>query len=208
VNPLRHVAVGGLLGLMLAGGCGSATEPIQKGRPMTTQTETRSVTMKGQPLTLAGNDVQVGQKAPDATLAGNDLKPVSLGSFRGKVVILSAVPSLDTSVCSRETHRFNEEAAALSDDIAILTISMDLPFAQKRWCGAEGITKVTTLSDYKDASFGKSYGVLLPDLRLLARAVFVVDREGIVRYKQVVPEIAQEPDYEAVLNAARKLAAK
>lgn len=174
---------------------------------MTTQTEARTVTMKGQPVALAGQDVQVGQRAPEATLTGNDMKPVTLSSFRGKVVILSAVPSLDTSVCSLETHRFNEEAANLTDGIVILTISMDLPFAQKRWCGAEGVQKVLTLSDHKDAAFGRAYGVLIPDLRLLARAVFVVDPDGIVRYKQIVPEIAKEPDYGAALSAARKLAA-
>lgn len=171
---------------------------------MTTATA-RTVTMKGQPLALEGNDVQVGQKAPDVTLHSNDLKEVKLSSFRGKVVILSAVPSLDTSVCSRETHRFNEEAALLGDDIVIVTISTDLPFAQKRWCGVEGIDKVVTLSDHKDAAFGKAYGVLLPDLRLLARAVLVVDQGGTIRYKQVVPEVSQEPDYNAVLTAARKL---
>lgn len=174
---------------------------------MTTATA-RTVTMKGQPLPLEGHDVQVGQRAPDVTLQSNDLKDVALSSFRGKVAILSAVPSLDTSVCSRETHRFNQEADQLGDDVAIVTISMDLPFAQKRWCGAEGVKKVVTLSDHKDAGFGRSYGVLLPSLRLLARAVFVVDRDGTIRYKQIVPEIGQEPDYAAVLAAVKTLTSR
>lgn len=214
MNEIRVGAVlAGMLGLAMAAGCNTPDNPTPRGNPlaqegntMVTQPEARSVTMKGQRMSLAGADLAVGQQAPDAALSGNDMKEVKLSSYRGKVVILSSVPSLDTPVCSRETHRFNQEAAGLGDNIAILTISMDLPFAQKRWCGAEGVDKVVTLSDHKDASFGKAYGVLMPDIRLLARALFVVDRAGVVRYKQVVPEISQEPDYEPVLAAARKLA--
>jgi thiol peroxidase len=115
------------------------------------------------------------------------------------------VPSLDTSVCDLETRKFNEKAAQLGSDVVVLTISMDLPFAQTRWCGAAGIKNVQTLSDYRDASFGNAYGVLIKDLRLLARAVFVVDKKGVVRYLQIVPEIATEPDYDAVLKAAKEL---
>jgi thiol peroxidase len=167
---------------------------------------TEMVTMKGNPLTLVGNEVKVGDEAPEFEVLSNNLSPVRLSSFRGKVCIVSSVPSLDTPVCDTETRRFNEEAQKLSSDVAILTISMDLPFAQKRWCGAAGVTGVQTLSDHRDASFGTAYGVLIKELRLLARAVFVVDRNGVVQYVQLVKEITQEPDYEAVLTAVRKLA--
>lgn len=167
---------------------------------------TGNVTMKGNPLTLLGNEVKVGDVAPDFEVLSNDLSPVTLSSFRGKVCIVSSVPSLDTPVCDTETRRFNEEAGRLSSDVAVLTISMDLPFAQKRWCGAARITRVQTLSDHRDASFGTSYGVLIKELRLLARAVFVVDRNGIVQHVQIVNEITQEPDYDAVLTAVSKLA--
>ncbi len=163
------------------------------------------VTMKGNPVTLLGGTIKAGQKAPDFEVVANDLSPVKLSSFAGKTLIISSVPSLDTSVCDMETRRFNEEAGKLGKDVVILTISMDLPFAQKRWCGAAGVKNVQTLSDHRDASFGKAYGVLIKDLRLLARAVFVVDKTGIVRYVQIVPEIATEPDYDAVLNAVKKL---
>ena len=162
------------------------------------------VTMKGNPLTLVGNEITLGEKAPEFVAMSNDLSPVSLSSFRGKVCILSAVPSLDTSVCDRETRRFNEEAAGLGPDVQILTLSMDLPFAQKRWCGAAGITRVQTLSDHREAAFGTAYGVLIKELRLLARAVFVVDANGVIRHIQLVNELTQEPDYGAVLEAAKK----
>jgi thiol peroxidase len=163
------------------------------------------ITMKGNPLTLAGKALKVGDRAPDFGVLDNNLSPVSLGAYKGKVCIISAVPSLDTPVCDMETRRFNEEAANLSKDIVILTVSMDLPFAQKRWCGAAGVDKVITLSDHKDASFGAAYGVLIKELRLLARAVFVVDRKGVIQYIEVVKEVTQEPNYEAALQAARKL---
>ena len=166
---------------------------------------TGKVTMKGNPLTLLGNEVNVGDVAPDFAVLSNDLSPVTLSSFRGKVCIVSSVPSLDTPVCDTETRRFNQEAGRLSSDVAVLVISMDLPFAQKRWCGAAGVTRVQTLSDHRDASFGTSYGVLIKELRLLARAVFVVDRNGIVQYVQLVKEITQEPDYDAVLAAVTRL---
>lgn len=163
--------------------------------------DNESVTLGGKPMVLTGNTVRVGDRAPDFTVTSNDMKPVSLSDYPGKTLILSAVTSLDTDVCDTETRRFNREASGLSGDIEILTISMDLPFAQKRWCAAAGIDRVTTLSDYKDASFGKAYGVLIGDLRLLARAVFIVDKDGIIRYRQLVPEISQEPDYADVLAA-------
>jgi thiol peroxidase len=163
------------------------------------------VTFKGNPLTLLGGAVKVGSPAPDFTALNTDLEPVRLSSYRGKVVIISAVASLDTPVCDAETHRFNEEAGQLGQDIVVLTLSMDLPFAQKRWCAAEGIANVVTLSDHRDAEFGRAYGVLIKELRLLARAVFVVDREGVVRYVQIVPELTHEPDYAPVLQAAKAL---
>jgi len=135
----------------------------------------------------------------------NDLNEVSLSAFQGKTLILSAVPSLDTSVCDIETRRFNEEAAKLGPNVQVVTISMDLPFAQKRWCAAAGVDRVQTLSDHRDASFGTSYGVLMKGSRLLARTVFVVDGKGIIRYIQIVPEVTQELDYDDVLKAVAGL---
>lgn len=164
------------------------------------------ITMKGSPLTLIGGEIEVGDKAPDFVVIDNDLKPVRFSSYAGKIVVISAVPSLDTPVCDMETRRFNDEAGRLSDDVVILTISMDLPFAQKRWCGAAGVDRVVTLSDYREAEFGKAYGALIKELRLLARMVFVVDRSGVVRYVQTVKELTQEPDYDAILAAVRALA--
>ena len=164
-----------------------------------------AITMRGNPLTLVGNEPKVGDAAPDFEVLDNDLSPVGLSSFRGKVCIISSVPSLDTPVCDMETRRFNDEAGKLGPDVSILTISMDLPFAQKRWCGAAGVDKVITLSDHREAAFGTAYGVLIKELRLLARAVFVVDREGIIQYVQLVKEVSEEPDYDAVLDAVKKL---
>ena len=163
------------------------------------------VTMKGNPVTLVGDEVGVGQPAPEVELVANDLSAVKLSSFRGKVCILTSVPSLDTPVCDIETRRFNEEAHALGDGVVVVAVSMDLPFAQARWCGAAGAQNVQTLSDHRAATFGTSYGVLIKGLRLLARAVFVLDKDGIVRYQELVPEITAEPDHEAALQAAREL---
>jgi len=166
---------------------------------------TGKITMQGNPLTLLGKELKVGDKAPDFELLDNDLKSVNLSAFRNKVLVISSVPSLDTPVCDMETRRFNEEAGKLGDKVTVLTISMDLPFAQKRWCGAAGVERVTTLSDHRDAKFGEAYGVLIKGLRLLARAVFVVDKNGVVQYIQLVKEVTKEPDYEAVINAVKKL---
>ena len=165
----------------------------------------RTVTMKGSPLTLVGNEVKVGQPAPDFEVIANDMSSVKLSSFKGKVCIICSVPSLDTSVCDIETRRFNEEAGKLGNDVVVLTISMDLPFAQKRWCGAADVKNVQTLSDHRDASFGKGYGVLIKELRLLARAVFVLNKDGTIRYIQIVNELASEPDYKAALKAVKGL---
>lgn len=163
------------------------------------------VTMRGNPVTLLGEEIKVGSQTPDFAVVGTDLKPVAFLSFRGKVCIISSVPSLDTPVCDMSTRRFNQEAAALGSDVEILTISMDLPFAQARWCGAAGVDRVKTFSDHRDASFGAAFGVLIKDLRLLTRAVFVVDRSGTLQYSEIVKEIANEPNYEAALAAAKKL---
>ncbi len=159
------------------------------------------ITMKGKPLTLVGQEVKVGDPAPDFEVVSTELIPFRFSSLQNRVCVLSSVPSLDTPVCDIETRRFNEEAARLGSDVALLTISMDLPFAQKRWCGAAGVERVKTYSDHRDASFGLAYGVLIKELRLLARAVFVVDKAGKVRHVQLVPELASEPDYDAVLAA-------
>jgi len=164
------------------------------------------ITFQGSPLTLLGNEVKVGQKAPEAEVVANDLsivKPSALGL--GKVCILSSVPSLDTPVCDIQTRRFNEEIGKLGDRAAVLTVSMDLPFAQKRWCGAAGVKNVQTLSDHRAAAFGQAYGLLIKDLRLLARAVFVLDKQGTIRYVELVREVTSEPNYQAALEAARRL---
>jgi thiol peroxidase len=161
--------------------------------------------MHGNPLTLMGTEVKTGDTAPDATLLDNDLNPVDISSYRGKICVISSVPSFDTSVCDLETRRFNQEAENLGEDVAILTVSMDLPFAQKRWCGAAGVESVATLSDHRDASFGNSYGMLIKELRLLARAVFILDREGIIKYIQVVNELSEEPDYDEIIEEIKKL---
>ncbi|MBT3180887.1 MAG: thiol peroxidase [Deltaproteobacteria bacterium] len=163
------------------------------------------ITFQGNPLTLVGDLVQVGQNAPDVELTDNELKPFNLSSLRGKVCILSSVPSLDTPVCDTETRRFNQEIENLESDVHCLTVSMDLPFAQARWCGAADIKSVQTLSDYRAAAFGTAYGLLIKELHLLARAVMLVDREGAIRYVQLVKEMTQEPNYDEVMNEVKKL---
>lgn len=163
------------------------------------------VTFKGNPLTLVGDEVKVGQRAPDFVAIDNNLAPVRFSSYHGKTCIISSVISLDTPVCDIQTRKFNEEASRLGQEVAILTLSMDLPFAQKRWCGAAGVDKIRTLSDHRDASFGTSYGVLIKELRLLARAVFILDRKGVLQYQQVVKEVTNEPDYDAVLKELKKI---
>jgi len=164
-----------------------------------------AVTFKGQPLTLTGEAPALGAPAPDFTVLDNELNEVKLSEQRGKKVVLVAVPSLDTGVCDIEAQRFNKEAASLGSDVAVLVISMDLPFAQARWCGATGAENVQTLSDHRDASFGRAYGLLIKELRLLARTVLIVDAEGVLRYRQLVEEVTNEPDYEAVLTALGEL---
>jgi thiol peroxidase len=168
------------------------------------------VTFKGTPVTLAGEEVQVGQRAPDFTATDNALQTARLSDARGKVLILSAIPSLDTPVCDTETRRFNQEAASLGSGIEIWTVSMDLPFAQKRWCGSAACNHVKTLSDFRERSFGPAYGVQVKDgplAMLFARAVFVVGKDGIVKHAEYVKDITNEPNYAEALEAARKAAA-
>jgi thioredoxin-dependent peroxiredoxin len=166
-----------------------------------------AVTMRGNPLTLVGPEIKAGQKAPAFTAVGKGMAPVTLDQFKGKVKIIAAIPSIDTPVCDAETRRFNEEASKLPGDVQILTISMDLPFAQARWCGAAGVDKVTTISDWRAAEFGQKYGALIKELHLLARAVFVLDKNDNVVYAEYVKEVANQPNFEAALEAARKAAA-
>lgn len=163
------------------------------------------VTFGGNPVTLVGTPIKQGDEAPDFTVQDNGLNPKKLSDYEGKVRILSVFPSVDTSVCSRQNKRFNQEAANLDSNMVILALSNDLPFALNRFCDAEGIDQVVTLSDHKDVDFGTKYGFLIEELRLLARGVVVVDQNNIVRYVEYVPEIGNEPDYEAALNAARQL---
>ncbi|WP_394185752.1 thiol peroxidase [Metabacillus halosaccharovorans] len=161
-----------------------------------------SITFKNNPVTLIGNEVNVGDQAPDFTVLSNDLSPVTLANSKGKVRIISVVPSIDTGVCDAQTRRFNEDASNLSN-VEVLTISMDLPFAQKRWCASNGLENVQTLSDHRDASFGEAYGVLIKELRLLARSVFVVDSNDKVKYVEYVSEATNHPNYEAAIEAAK-----
>jgi thiol peroxidase len=168
-----------------------------------------AVTLRGSPLTLVGPEIKPGQTAPDFAVVDNALQTVRLADARGKVLILSSVPSLDTPVCDTETRRFNEEASKLGGDVEVWTISMDLPFAQKRWCGAAGVSRVRTLSDFRDRAFGRGYGVLVKDGPIAgvdARAVFVVGRDGRLKHVEYVKEIASEPNYEAALQAAGEAA--
>ncbi|WP_153123920.1 thiol peroxidase [Peribacillus tepidiphilus] len=162
-----------------------------------------SITFKNQPVTLLGKEVKVGDQAPDFKVLANDLSEVTLADTKGFVRLISVVPSIDTGVCDAQTRRFNEAAAQL-DNVKVLTISVDLPFAQKRWCAAAGLENVQTLSDHRDLSFGEAYGVHIKELRLLARAVFVVDSNDKVTYVEYVSEATNHPDYEAAINAAKE----
>lgn len=162
------------------------------------------VTFQNNPVTLIGEAVQVGDKAPNFTVLANDLSAVTLDDSKGKVRLISVVPSLDTGVCAAQTRKFNEEAAALGDDVRVLTISVDLPFAQARWCGAEGIDAVQTLSDHKDLSFGNAYGIVIEELRLLARAVFVVNQNDEIVYVEYVPEVTDHPNYDEAISAVNE----
>ncbi len=162
-------------------------------------------TFKGNPMTLVGQPVKAGDPAPDFRVVDNGLQPVTLASSAGKVRLITVVPSLDTPVCDTMTRTFNQQAAQLPDSVAVYTISLDLPFAQKRWCGNAGIARVQTLSDYQERSFVLNYGLLIKELKLAARAVLVVDARDRVSYLQIVPEVTAEPDYTAALAAVQSL---
>ena len=161
--------------------------------------------VKGHPLTVLGEKLAAGDPAPGATLIANNWAPVDLADWVGMVRLISVVPSLDTSVCDAQTRRFNEEAAGLGEDVVVLTISTDLPPAQKRWCGAAGVGRVITLSDHKEMAFAQAYGTYVKEQRLEQRAVFVVDRDGTIQYAEYVPDMSQQPNYEASLTVARAL---
>lgn len=162
-------------------------------------------TMKGNPMTLVGPELKAGDKAPDFTVLDQAMAPKSLKDFEGKFKVISVTPSLDTPVCDLQIHWFNEDAANQPADVAVLNISMDLPFAIRRFCATGGIDRTEALSDHRDASFGTNWGVLMKELRLLARSIFVVDKENVIRYVQIVPEQTTEPDYEAALTALKAL---
>jgi thiol peroxidase len=165
---------------------------------------TGKITSKGNPLTLLGETIQVGDKAPDFTVVGLGLEPVKLSDYDGKVRVLAIYPSIDTGVCQAQNRRFNAEAKNLGDAV-ILSISCDLPFAQKRFCAAEGLDNVITLSDHKDVDFGTKYGFLIKELRLLARGTVAIDKEGVVRFVEYVPEVSTEPDYDSALKVVKEL---
>ena len=162
-------------------------------------------TMKGNPMSLVGPELKPGDKAPDFTVLDQTMAPKTLKDFEGKFKVISVTPSLDTPVCDLQIHWFNEDAANQPQDVAVLNISMDLPFAIKRFCATGGIDKAMALSDHRDASFGTNWGVLMKELRLLARSIFIVDKENVIRYVQIVPEQTAEPDYEAALKALKEL---
>lgn len=161
------------------------------------------ITFKGNPLTLIGAEVKVGDKAPDFKVLAKDLSEVTLASTKGKTRLISVVPSLDTPVCELQTVRFNKEASSLPANVAVITVSMDLPFAQTRFCGAQNADKITALSDHRDASFGKNYGVLIKELRLLARAIFVIGADDKIQYAEIVKEVTSHPDYDKALNVLK-----
>ena len=163
------------------------------------------ITFAGGPLTLVGPEIKVGQQAPDFTVLNNELQPKTLADFEGKIKVISVVPSLDTGVCDAQTRWFNQDDTKLSDDVVVLTVSMDLPFAQARWCGAAGVENVITLSDHKDASFGQNYGFLIEELRLLARGVVVIDKNDKVTYVEMVPEVTNSVNFDGVIEAVKEL---
>jgi thiol peroxidase len=163
------------------------------------------VTFKGNPLTLIGSELKIGDKASDFTVLDGDLKEVRLKDFSGKIRIISVTPSLDTPVCDMQARKFNQEATNLPDDIVVLNISMDLPFAISRFCATAGIDRVKAFSDHRDASFGSAYGVLIKELRLLSRSIFIVDKDDVIKFVEIVPELTNEPDYDKALEVVKKI---
>lgn len=170
-----------------------------------TQERTGVAAFKGNPITLIGPELQVGDKAPAFTISKNLLEQASLSDYAGQIKLISVVPSLDTGVCDAQTRRFNEAASELGEDVVILTISADLPFAQARWCGAAGVDRVVTLSDYRDNSFGKAYGVLIKEFVIDMRAIFVIDRDDVIRYVEYLPEMSEHPNYDQAIAAVKEL---
>lgn len=170
-----------------------------------TQERTGVATFKGTPITLVGPELKAGEPAPSFVVSKNLLEDASLSDYAGKIKLISVVPSLDTGVCDAQTRRFNSEAAELGDDVVILTISTDLPFAQARWCGAAGIDRVITLSDHKSTAFGQAYGVLIKEFRLDMRSIFVVDKNDTLAYVEYLGEMTEHPDYEAAIAAVKAL---
>ncbi len=162
------------------------------------------VTFAGNAVTIAGNPLKVGDVAPDFTCVGPDLKPISLSDFKGKNIVLAVYPSIDTGICALQNKRFNKIATE-HNNVVVLSISLDLPFAQKRFCAAEGLNNIHTLSDYRDREFGLKYGFLINELKLLTRATVVIDSKGIIRYLEYVPEVTTEPDYDKALSAINAL---
>ncbi|KZS44080.1 2-Cys peroxiredoxin [Paenibacillus glucanolyticus] len=169
------------------------------------QERSGAATFKGNPITLIGPQLKAGDNAPDFTVSKNLLEDASLKDFAGKIKLISVVPSLDTGVCDAQTRRFNEEAAGLGDDVVVLTVSADLPFAQARWCGAAGVDRVVTLSDYKSRSFGEAYGVLIKEFQLDMRSIFVVDANDKIAYVEYLGEMTEHPNYEAAVEAVKSL---
>jgi thiol peroxidase len=165
----------------------------------------RKVMMKGNSLTLTGQEIAVGSKAPDFTVLDADHKEVSLSDFAGMIKVISVAHSLDTSVCDLQLRRFNSEAAKLPGDAVVLNITMDLPFAIARFCTAASIDKAKVLSDHRHASFGTAFGVLIKEQRLLARSIFILDKDNVLQYKDIVPEQSKEPDYDKAMDAVRKI---
>ena len=166
--------------------------------------DNQGITMKGKPVTLLGTKAYIGEMAPDFTGIDSNMKEVKLSDFKGKVVVLSVFLSVDTKVCAAQTRRFNEEASGLGKDVVVLTLSKDLPFALERFCAAEGIDRIYTLSDYRESEFGMNYGFLIKENKLLARGVVVIDKDGKITYVQYVKDISQEPDYKAAIAAVKQ----
>jgi thiol peroxidase len=163
------------------------------------------VTLKGKPLTLLGQELKVGDKAPEFQVIDKSMNPVKLSDFKGKTILISVTPSVDTSVCDLQAKRFNKMATEVSKDVVILNISVDLPYALTRWCAATGSDQIKTLSDHRDLDFGIKYGLVIKEMMLLFRSVWIIDKNGIIQYIQIVPEFVNEPDYEDAFNALKKL---
>ncbi len=169
------------------------------------QERTGVATLKGNPITLIGPALNIGDQAPNFTVNKSLVDEATLDSFAGKIKLVSVVPSLDTGVCDLQTKRFNEEAANLGENVVVLTVSVDLPFAQSRWCGVAGVERVVTLSDYKNLSFGHAYGVLIKEFHLLMRSIFVIDQDNTIRYVEYLQEMTEHPNYDAAIAAVKEL---